>query len=435
MTKPYLRDFRAEATALLKTPGNWVVAGIETHLPWPKVDQVVTFGGRDFVMQAATESSEPSIAFNAQPYQLSLREAREQILRFASALAWRENSKIEVFSWVGGGLPHGVGKFRGRVIQDFFEPNGLPDTDNEIALCALAFYREGLSIGNPFFAFLSFYKTIATIHRKGTERGSWIKQALGKLHTDDAKKRIKELGHPDVDIGTYLYQEGRNAIAHAELESFINPDRVADHERIHKDIPVIQGLAAIAIEEGFSLYNRQRAKSILEGSVDGFRAALKPDQLDAVLSNAPIGENQQVDLPDRITLVARRGGSFFAFETMAVSELHQADGGFLAFFTNADKTIQVCLGVDIREDELRTDPIEGLAVRVDRSSRAGVEREILMLKFQRCVLINGRVEVWDEEINQLIACTKPYIPVNVTVNYQWYEEQIAELEKLLATLS
>ncbi|KDD05839.1 hypothetical protein L520_0120 [Bordetella bronchiseptica MBORD681] len=58
-----------------------------------------------------------------------------------------------------------------------------------------------------------------------------------------------------------------------------------------------------------------------------------------------------------------------------------------------------------------------------------------MLKFQRCVLINGRVEVWDEEINQLIACTKPYIPVNVTVNYQWYEEQIAELEKLLATLS
>lgn len=431
MTKPYLRDFRAEAAALLRTQGNWVVAGIDAHLPWPKVDQVVTFGGRDFVMRAATESSEPCIAFNAQPYRLSVKEAREQVLRFASALAWRENSKVEVFVWIGGGLPHGVGKFKGRVIQDFFEPDGLPETNDETALCALAFYREGLSIGNPFFAFLSFYKTIATIHRKGNERGSWIKQAIEKLDADDAKKRIKELGHPDTDIGMYLYQECRNAIAHAELENFVNPDRVEDHERIHKDLPVIRNLAVIAIEECFSFYNRHRDKSILDGSVDGFRAALTPDQLNAVLNNVPVGENQQVNLPDRITLVARRGGSFFAFEAMTAYELHQADGGFLAFFTNADETIQVCLGVDIRGNELRTDPIEGLGFHMDRSSRAGIEREILVLKFQRCILINGRVEIWDEETNQLIGCTKPYMPVNVTVNYQWYEDKLAELAKLL----
>jgi predicted RNA-binding protein YlxR (DUF448 family) len=433
MTKPYLRDFRAEATTLLQERGHWIIAGIDTQMAWPVVDQVVTFGGRDFVMRAATEDSEPTIAVMVEPGH-SVEEARQQILQFASALAWRENAKVEIFLWTGGGRPHGVGKIRGRTTQYFFEAEGLPEIADETALCALAFYREGLSISNPFFAFLSFYKTIATIHRNGRERGQWISQALERLDANKAKNRVEELRNTQADIGKYLYDEGRNAIAHAELESFVNPDRIEDHERIRKDLPVMRNLAAIAIEEKFSIYSWIRDKSILT-SVAGFRAALSPGLLEALLNNTPTDADHHVSLPDRVALVARRNESFYVIESMAASELRHVDGGFLVLFTNQDQTIQVCVGVDIRGNELHLDPIDGLRFQSDRSSPPGIEREILMLKFRRLILSNGRLEIWDEETNQLVGRTKSFLPVNATVNDQSFDDELAQLTNLLEGLN
>lgn len=54
--------------------------------------------------------------------------------------------------------------------MDFLQVDHLPIVETDEDRAALALYREGISLNNPFYAFLSLYKTISVVFPNGKRR-------------------------------------------------------------------------------------------------------------------------------------------------------------------------------------------------------------------------------------------------------------------------
>lgn len=111
---------------------------------------------------------------------------------------------------------------------------------------ALALYRDGISSRSSYYQFLSLYKVLQ-IRLPGDRVAAWI-----NAHADDnmpSVTRVRELRAQGVtDLATYLYENGRNAIAHVEREPRVNPDDLETKMRIGQDLPIVRDLARTKIE-------------------------------------------------------------------------------------------------------------------------------------------------------------------------------------------
>jgi hypothetical protein len=425
--KPYLRDLRAAAQELQNELGEWVIAGVETSVAWPKISQVIEFDGLDFILRAGDERSEPAILLNARMHALNRKEAQDRILKLASALAWEHGSKLEIYMWLSGSRPFGVGKSKGSVIQDFMEADRLPSHEDEGAWIALALFREGLSINNPFYAFLSFFKSISTIHRNGIERQKWFQYALPQIKDDQVKERIAELAEANVDVATYLYDEGRNAIAHAEKEIFVNPDRMIDYERIQKDLPVLRNLAKFAIEERYELFSRFSGYGRIKSNINLFEAALGADLINKIIRDIPLDGKETVQFPDSVSIVARHLAETHAFFEMKFIHLSFIPNGVRILITDKEEYVRFFFNLDLVKHELHFDPLKDMERVIDLTNQKGIEIEINFLEFRWAIFLNGRLEVWDDSTNQLMGKTDAYVPLNMFADLEAHQEQIAKL--------
>lgn len=425
MTKPYLRDLRADALRLQKIAGNWVVAGIETTIPWPEVAQIAHFEGIDFILRPGDDDSEPSIALNAAVYCIDRKAARDRILKLTSALAWEYGGGVEVFMWAGGGLPIRVAKWKGRIRQSFIEARSLPVVEDDGAWVALALFREGLSIKNPFYSFLSYYKVTSAIHRNGKQREKWFDQSIPKLKDERARERIDELTKLGFKVGPYLFSEGRNAIAHAEKDVFVHPDRTIDYERIYQDLPIISNLAKYAIEERYGI-TQGAWYSDPKIMVGPFETALGSELVKMLAASLPVGK-QSIDFPDSVSLVARKGAEAKAFLNMHVDQMVQVAEGVRMVFTDAQNSVQFSIGLNTLKHELEFDPLVDMGRIVDTETVAGLDREILFLSFQACMFLNGSIEIWDEKTDKIIAKSRAYFPINMFFDYEKHQETLESL--------
>lgn len=174
-----------EAEQLQKSVGTWITAGIETRMFWPKHLQTLSYDGRLFLLQPVLGDehgeSLPAIAIRTDTYGLSDIQAKAAIMRLASALSWREGQKLEVVMWGGGNRPYRMGIARSHGITEVLSDENRCSSENDEALKALAYYREGLSLDNPFHAFLGFHKAFSRSLPDGKTRGPWIGATLPTL--------------------------------------------------------------------------------------------------------------------------------------------------------------------------------------------------------------------------------------------------------------
>ena len=184
--------------------------------------------------------------------------------RFLSRLAWFEKRGVIELFCGGSCKPSEPGRLGQGTFQrsgyrqvepwDFLEiPINIP-TEAELAL---GLFREGMSVNSPPFAFLSFFKILNILYGKGMDQKNWINQNLDLIRYGQAKERLSELQQNNEDIGKYLYQEGRCAVAHANGTPLVNPDDYTDKKRMEKDIHLIKEVAALFIrnELGIKEYN------------------------------------------------------------------------------------------------------------------------------------------------------------------------------------
>ncbi len=127
---------------------------------------------------------------------------------------------------------------------------------------ALGFWREGVRHKdiNPGLSFLSFFKIIESQFKKGDiQRVNWTNSCIKELSDAkdpnyiEAKKRIKEIFkiYKSYDkIGKYLFDSGKCAITHASMNNeTVNPNILADKERLLKDLPIMEALAGQYIKK------------------------------------------------------------------------------------------------------------------------------------------------------------------------------------------
>jgi hypothetical protein len=430
MTKPYLRDLQAEAVELLSERGQWVVAGVETNLHWPKAPQVVPFGGLDFIVRPLTDEDAASVCLNAEKAGVTPKDARDLILRFGSALTWSEGYSFEVTTWTGGSHSIRIGRRRMNMVTDYFDPTLLPQIPNDDAATALAFYREGVSSDNNFYAFLSFYKTITFIHRDGKQRGAWIDKALPDLKQDDAKNRLKELEADGINPSEYLRDDGRHAIAHAEKDVFVNPDKLVDHERIYRDLPIMRAWATKAIEEQFQIHPRLSRNAPVTSDVPGFEKRFGPELIKMLLSKEDLIE-VNVHLPDSITALIRHGNRIIAFEGLVVDEMKRWENGCTLKLVNREGTLTIATGIDLQNHKLLYEPEGNCNARFNRASRSSIELLRKLREFNWLYYGNGCLELWDEKTDELLGITDPYMPMNMFLDHKAIEKAREEMQQLL----
>src|SRR5579864_2840461 len=252
MEPPYIRTGSTEEAEIYRRQrGEWTVASLQQSIGWTQKPITIGYAGRTFLLLPEDEQNLPAIA--------TLGEhavCRRAILEFASALAWSSGGSVAVDSWTGGSQIYRTGKrlIVGQMTAQSFHIDYLPHPADPKHRLALALFHEGSALiyVHIAYSFLSFYKIVNLVSgSQGPAQIAWINARVPAIKHHRAKERLAELQKVGEDIGKYIYQSCRCAIAHAgdPRNPVIDPHNVDDERRLRSDLPLVITLAEIAIEE------------------------------------------------------------------------------------------------------------------------------------------------------------------------------------------
>lgn len=415
--------------------GGWVVGGLETQVFWPNRAQLLTFEGMQFLLQPAISEghhrSLPAISLRVNGQGMTVNDGRAAVMRLATAIAWREGAKVEIVMWGGGSHPHRVGMLRNNAFTEFFSEENLHSPQSDEARKAMAYYREGLSLSNPFYSFLGFYKAFARSLPVGRERGPWIQQALLVLTDRDSIARRDELQALGTDISEYLATQGRHAIAHAERDDIVDPDDPDDHQRIYMDKPLMRHLAELAMEERLGVPARWAYEREHLYELEGFRALFDQEQLDG-LKRGELAPNRQCEIPDEFYVLARKGKSCTPLGNMRLISAGMDDGKIGVRLESANGRVAFIFCMDFRNERLLIDPLAGCGLLNERrDSRSDIQSELSLQEFKFALYCNASVEIWSSNLQQRLGKSEPFILENAMPDLAGHRRIIDELKATL----
>jgi len=134
-----------------------------------------------------------------------------------------------------------------------FDQSALQSPDTREKRLAIALYREAGGLNSAPYQFLGYFKIINIARRRGSDQIAWINSALPHVVDQPALARLEQLRGQHPDVGAYLYESGRCAVAHAAEESVVDPDDPADLLRLSLDLPLIRILAEAFMENELQL--------------------------------------------------------------------------------------------------------------------------------------------------------------------------------------
>ncbi|AUF96329.1 hypothetical protein CXQ80_11065 [Pseudomonas sp. 02C 26] len=416
--------------------GQWVVGGLETQVFWPNRPQLVRFQNLDFLLQPAVVDDQhrslPAIAIRANGYGLTVNEGRAAVMRLATAIAWREGKKVDIVMWSGGSHPHRVGRMLNNAFTEYFSGENLHVPQSGEARKALAYYREGLSLGNPFYSFLGFYKAFARSLPNGRERGPWIEQALPRMTDRDAISRREELQAQGDNISEYLATQGRHAIAHAEREDIVDPDDPDDHQRIHLDKPLMRHLAELAMDERLGIPPPSAYERDHQYELEGFRALFDDEQLEGLRRGA-FTEGRDYELPYELYVMARKGQTAVHLGLMHMTASCMDDGKVGIQLESANGRAFFVFWMDFINERLIIDPIQGCGLlNATRESRSDIQSEISLEEFKFLIYCNGSVEIWSSDQERRMGKSEAYVlPNSWSPDFAGHQQNITGLNELL----
>jgi hypothetical protein len=226
----------------------WLNIGIKGTAIWPTKETTVEFGGHKLLLKPATRDTEQSIHINlnvtpGDVYAMTL------INRFLSVLSWCDDQPMEnLYGWSGNPIPVAVPKETRAVGSSIAFPFKRTVESDRKARLALALFREGRTVNSGPFAFLSYFKILNIFWKdKWSQRKNamieGIRTILPALVDELALNRLRVLRTREPDIPQYLYESGRCAIAHANIDPIVDPDDVSDLRRLSDDLNIVKAIA------------------------------------------------------------------------------------------------------------------------------------------------------------------------------------------------
>jgi hypothetical protein len=365
------------------------------------------------------------------------KQALLLIRRFLSSLSWVEQGHLrETITFGTGARPGGVGKGPGaRLISPKFRVDYLPDpTDPKARLC-LALYREAMNLNSDPFQFLGFFKIINALYKTGGEQKIWINQTLPLLNEHSAIERLKELQKQHRDVGEYLYESGRCAVAHAFNEPLVDPDDPDDTWRLSADLPVIKALAEYLIENQVGVKSAHTYWKEHLYELAGFHETFGASIV-AKLKTKQLPNKGEFPMLPLLSIRLRDKEPYPAFERLVPTIVGVEDGCVYVRCDSKDGIATLTFVLNFSAERIEFDTQGGVAVGDDGSAHAARVR-LDALRFFREHIGNGELEIWNAEAETLLGRADPLIPMNVDLRgtIKNLERLREEMETVLAVRS
>lgn len=98
----------------------------------------------------------------------------------------------------------------------------LPEPSDREARLGLALYAEALRVNSVPYAFLGFFKIInIVVPDGGASQEQWVNANVDAVSDKAALARVADLRAQGRNVGKYLYESGRCAIAHARTKKAV----------------------------------------------------------------------------------------------------------------------------------------------------------------------------------------------------------------------
>lgn len=410
-----LQEIREEAPGL-KQPGDWHVINIEPRMSWPTVAQSFNFEGHEIWLIPINETSYPGLAVRNP--KLKRDDAYAMLYRALSVISWLEDAGATVESRGGGSplFPAYGGSRRSSVVQQFpFDLTDLPAIDSEVAKLALALLREGRGLNHPAYSFLSFYRVIERAIPNGKARGVWMSEAVERLEDRGAKEALAKLRENYAgDVGKHLRDSGRSAVAHATKEPVANPDNPSDYQRLHRERPIIEALAIMAIEEFFGLQTRHTIWQEHLYELRGWKPIFGPELIALISAGELPDADKILDLP-AINVRLRLSAPYEPLEQLQPTGWAVHDSKAEVQYRSRDGFARVVLLLDFGAERLVFPLHNGLQF-VDDGTMEAAQTGKVLTTFIHAYNRNGELQVWNAEDGSLMSKCDAFLPVNVIFN-------------------
>lgn len=404
-----------EAEKHFTETGHWIVANVRQQAGWPEHKVIVYFRDIPVLFIPEKDNSYPAIAVLCKNG-ISEQKAKETINHFLSSMTWSSGKPIEIECLGGGSRPSVMGKSGGcRMLSKPFRIDYLPDTIDENARLALAFYREAMSLNNPAYSFLSYYKIINLKYGKGDEQKDWIEKQITQVSQWEGKKRVDalmaNLGSAR-KVAEYLYHSCRCAIAHANVgQEVINPEDYEDTNRLREDLPLIKSLAEILIEEEFGILRPSTIHKTHPYELFGFKAMLGESIIEKIKSGESI--DGEIPLPKEISIRLWGEPIYKVFELMNLEVISVENGAIVVQAISKDGMVTVVFALDFIQERIDFDPTSSIRATKDDGSVLMAECSLDINRFLKRYWANGILEIWDGKDGQCLGYSDAFIPVNI----------------------
>lgn len=419
-TKPLKEHLVDELTQ----PGDWVVANISDPVFWPLKVQKFTYRGETLFILPVTTDHYPAVAMRLRP-PLDRLAGQRLILRFLSAVAWVEGQAVIIEYWTGGGRPQPMGRTDAhRQLNHGFDLSYLPEPADEKACLALALYREGKALNHKPYAFLSYFRVLDGNFAGSAALKKWINDNVDALDSPEAKKIAARLRITEPDIGKYLYESGRCAVAHARSEPLIDPDDPLDWQRLDQELPLIAALAVhyiekeLGVETTFTVYR----KHLYE--LAGFKRLFGEDIVAQLLRGETSPADTLIDIP--YIHVQLLDHAPYA----PMIEMRTLDLGVIApsvveiHLGSADGMIRMRFQLDFKNERLLFDVANGIYGGKDDGSSLWAATMAEVRRFMFDYMCNGSLRLIDAESGLLLSRKEAFLPVNVIVDGEASRKEI-----------
>lgn len=389
----------------------WIVVGVDTSVAWPTTDTDIEFRGHKLTLRPGSKELMPSVAF-WHPAVLSFDEALLIVRHFLSSLAWVERTAVREEGVMGGTRPIRIGwPMRGNVITHNFRHDYLPDPADPRSRLALAIYREALGLNSVAYRFLGFFKVINLLRKTSREQKDWINAALPSVKEHGAVERWTELAETVPDVGAYLYESGRCAVAHSYSELVADPENVADCARLSKDLYLIQALAELAIESALGVKSQDAVWREHLYHLEGFRNLLGEDIASRIRQKDAGIDLSALRVPT-LSLRVRDRDQLASFCGLTATAKVAVEGVLWIECLSRSDVLHVLIGLDLSNELLLFDPEQGIAVHRDSGadSLQGMMDHLQLLKELLC---NGALEILVSETGECLGRTDTYIGHNI----------------------
>ena len=256
----------------------------------------------------------------------------------------------------------------------------------------------------------------------------WINHHSTLLVDHQANEIIARLKAEHADLGAYLYESGRCAIAHANSGVIVDPDDYTDVQRLHSELPLMRALAIRLIELTLGVKTSHTIWKEHLYELEGYRKIVGEELITRLQNPHDDLTGEVVSIPT-ITIGLIGKEPYAPLTYMIPYEFHRGENGKLVIsYTTKDDLISFRFWLDFANERLHFDIERDLAA-ADSGSLQSAENMAELARFTWDYWRNGKLVITDTETGERLSRKDAFVPVNVILRGGENVEQQAALKE------